>query len=217
MARCRRRGGASHIRGRGARRPAAPPPGRDRRRNARLAASRRPHRGGHRRVLSPKLSLSALLGFESLSAGKLFSAAAFQPLAAAGLRWRLFDFGRVDAEGGAGQEALRCRSAGQLPQGHVARHGRDVENAIVTLTELESQGKNCPPRSMPTWRARGASGRLQGWCRQPVRGAGRGGASCWPRAHQQGPRACRQRARRGSHVHAPLAAAGDKRGWCWRG
>ncbi len=46
----------------------------------------------------PKISLSGLLGFESLSSGQLFKNASFQPQAAAGLRWRLFDFGKVDSE-----------------------------------------------------------------------------------------------------------------------
>jgi outer membrane efflux protein len=45
----------------------------------------------------PQVSLSALLGFENLNSGQLFNAASFQPEATAGLRWRLFDFGKVDA------------------------------------------------------------------------------------------------------------------------
>ncbi len=85
----------------------------------------------------PKVSLSALLGFESLSASKLFTARAFQPAATGGLRWRLFDFGRVDAEvkqaKGANAEALAQFRLSML------RATEDVENAIVTLTELEKQ------------------------------------------------------------------------------
>ena len=55
----------------------------------------------------------------------------------AGLHWRLFDFGRVDAEvaqaRGANREALlRYRQS-------MLRATEDVENAIVALTELESQ------------------------------------------------------------------------------
>jgi NodT family efflux transporter outer membrane factor (OMF) lipoprotein len=46
----------------------------------------------------PSLSISALLGFASVGSSKLLSAAAFQPQANAGLRWSLFDFGRVDAD-----------------------------------------------------------------------------------------------------------------------
>ncbi|MGO4330321.1 efflux transporter outer membrane subunit [Cupriavidus sp. 2TAF22] len=103
----------------------------------------------------PKLSLSALLGFESLSTGKLFSAAAFQPAAVAGLRWRLFDFGRVDAEvaqaRGANAEALVNYRKAML------RATEDVENAVVTLTELESQGKELTTEIDAHVRARGAS------------------------------------------------------------
>ncbi|WP_420992459.1 efflux transporter outer membrane subunit [Cupriavidus sp. 30B13] len=103
----------------------------------------------------PKLSLSALLGFESFSTGKLFSAASFQPVGVAGLRWRLFDFGRVDAEvaqaRGANAEALvNYRNA-------MLRATEDVENAVVTLTELEAQGKELGTEIDAHVRARGAS------------------------------------------------------------
>ena len=85
----------------------------------------------------PSFSLSGSLGFESLDVGKTFTAAAFQPGALAGLHWRLFDFGRVDAEvaqaKGANREALlRYRQA-------MLRATEDVEDAIVGVTELESQ------------------------------------------------------------------------------
>jgi len=103
----------------------------------------------------PKLSLSALLGFESLSAGKLFTAAAFQPAAAAGLRWRLFDFGRVDAEvaqaKGVNAEALANYRKAML------RATEDVENAIITLTQLEAQSKELAVEIDAHTRARGAS------------------------------------------------------------
>ncbi|MEB0080272.1 efflux transporter outer membrane subunit [Pseudomonas sp. CCI3.2] len=85
----------------------------------------------------PKVSLAGLLGFESLKSGDLISAASFQPQAVIGLHWRLFDFGRVDAEvaqaKGANAEALAQYRQSML------RATEDVENAIVTLTELEQQ------------------------------------------------------------------------------
>jgi NodT family efflux transporter outer membrane factor (OMF) lipoprotein len=85
----------------------------------------------------PKVSLGALLGFESLHSGSLFSSSAFQPQAVLGLHWRLFDFGRVDAEvaqaKGANAEALAQYRQSML------RATEDVENAIVSLAELESQ------------------------------------------------------------------------------
>jgi len=85
----------------------------------------------------PSLSLSGVLGFESLDTGATLSSAAFQPAAMLGLHWRLFDFGRVDAEvdqaRGANREALlRYRQA-------MLRATEDVENAIVALAELEQQ------------------------------------------------------------------------------
>lgn len=85
----------------------------------------------------PSVSLSSLLGFASLDSGKLFSSSAFQPQAALGLHWRLFDFGRVDAEvrqaKGANAEALAHYRQSML------KATEDVENAIVSLTELEAQ------------------------------------------------------------------------------
>ncbi|HUA81326.1 MAG TPA: efflux transporter outer membrane subunit [Dyella sp.] len=85
----------------------------------------------------PKVSLSALLGLESLNTGALFTSGAFQPQAALGLHWRLFDFGRVDAEvaqaKGKNAEALATYRQSML------RATEDVENAIVALSELEQQ------------------------------------------------------------------------------
>ena len=83
----------------------------------------------------PKVSLAGALGFDSLSAGRLFSAESFQPQAAAGLRWRLFDFGRVDAEvaqakGAHAQALLAYRQS-------VLRAAEDVENAFTSLAQLE--------------------------------------------------------------------------------
>jgi NodT family efflux transporter outer membrane factor (OMF) lipoprotein len=85
----------------------------------------------------PKVSLGALLGFEALNGAVLAGSAAFQPTAVAGLRWRLFDFGRVDAEvtqaDGAEAEALLNFRASML------RATEDVENAIVGLTDVAAQ------------------------------------------------------------------------------
>jgi NodT family efflux transporter outer membrane factor (OMF) lipoprotein len=81
----------------------------------------------------PKLSVSALLGFESLSSQNLLTGAGFQPEAMAGLRWRLFDFGKVDAEvaaaRGANTEALANYRASVL------RATEDVENALSALVQ----------------------------------------------------------------------------------
>jgi NodT family efflux transporter outer membrane factor (OMF) lipoprotein len=85
----------------------------------------------------PKLSLGGLLGFDSLHGGSLLTAQAFQPQAMLGLHWRLFDFGRVDAEiaqaKGANAQALAEYRQAML------RASEDVENAVVTLVQLEAQ------------------------------------------------------------------------------
>jgi len=84
----------------------------------------------------PKVSVAALLGFESASADHLFRAATFRPEAIAGLRWRLFDFGKIDAEvaqaKGANAEALADYRKSVL----VA--AQDVETAFTALVELQA-------------------------------------------------------------------------------
>jgi NodT family efflux transporter outer membrane factor (OMF) lipoprotein len=85
----------------------------------------------------PSFSLSGALGFESLDPSRPLTGAAFQPAALAGLHWRLFDFGRVDAEveqaRGANREALLRYRASML---HATE---DVEDAIVAVIELETR------------------------------------------------------------------------------
>jgi len=100
----------------------------------------------------PKLSLSALLGFESLSSQQLLTSAAFQPQAMAGLRWRLFDFGRVDSEveqaKGANAEALaRYRAS-------VLRATEDVENALTALAQEAEQTRELSRETSSLTRAR---------------------------------------------------------------
>jgi NodT family efflux transporter outer membrane factor (OMF) lipoprotein len=84
----------------------------------------------------PKISLSGALGFDSLNASHLFTSGAFQPIGGGALRWRLFDFGKVDAEvaqaRGANAEALAVyRQA-------VLRAAEDVENALSGLAQTEA-------------------------------------------------------------------------------
>jgi NodT family efflux transporter outer membrane factor (OMF) lipoprotein len=83
----------------------------------------------------PKISLSGVLGSEAIAPGHLFQSQGFQPSLVAGLRWRLFDFGRVDAEAqqarGANAEALlQYRSS-------VLHATEDVEDAFSTLAQSE--------------------------------------------------------------------------------
>ncbi|WP_052757546.1 efflux transporter outer membrane subunit [Sphingobium chungbukense] len=81
----------------------------------------------------PKLSLGGLLGFASVGTAALFAGDAVQASGGLGLRWRLFDFGRVDAEvaGARGGEA----EALALYRSTVLHATEDVENAFVRLAE----------------------------------------------------------------------------------
>jgi len=83
----------------------------------------------------PKISLSGALGFESMSMNRFLTARSFQPVGAGALRWRLFDFGKIDAEvaqaTGANAEALA------LYRQSVLKATEDVEDAFVSLTQYE--------------------------------------------------------------------------------
>jgi NodT family efflux transporter outer membrane factor (OMF) lipoprotein len=86
----------------------------------------------------PKFSFGALLGSATaVSSGNLFTSGARQTQGVLGLRWRLFDFGRVDAQIAAarGQEA-EALAAYRLA---VLRATEDVENALSALVKREAQ------------------------------------------------------------------------------
>ena len=87
----------------------------------------------------PHVTFNGLLGFESVDTGTLFSSAARQSAVLAGLRWRLFDFGRVDAEvaiaRGHDQEALAGYRAAVL---HATE---DVEAALSRFVESRSEAE----------------------------------------------------------------------------
>jgi len=86
----------------------------------------------------PKFSFGALLGSATaLSSGNLFTSGSRQTQGVLGLRWRLFDFGRVDAEIAVarGQEAETL--AGYRLA--VLRATEDVENALSALVKREAQ------------------------------------------------------------------------------
>ncbi|MDR3413754.1 MAG: efflux transporter outer membrane subunit [Formivibrio sp.] len=84
----------------------------------------------------PKVSLSGLLGFESLNSATP-SAASFQPLALIGVHWRLFDFGRID------EDVARAKGANAEALAHyrlsMLRATEDVENALVMQTEFDAE------------------------------------------------------------------------------
>jgi NodT family efflux transporter outer membrane factor (OMF) lipoprotein len=85
----------------------------------------------------PKVSIAGLIGVDSIDAGHLFVADALQHQVTAGLQWRLFDFGRVDAEvararGGEAQALAAYRAT-------VLRAVEEVEDAFTRLTEDKAQ------------------------------------------------------------------------------
>lgn len=88
----------------------------------------------------PKFSVGALLGSAtSVSSGNLFSNGASQASAVLGLRWRLFDFGRINAQIdlAKGQEA----EALAVYRQSVLRACEDVETAFSTLINREQQSE----------------------------------------------------------------------------
>lgn len=101
----------------------------------------------------PDLSLSALLGFQSLGAAGLFTANSLQAQGGLGLRWRLFDFGRIDAEiaraKGANAEALALYRKSML------QATEDVENAVLALVQLEQESHELTAQVDAQRRARG--------------------------------------------------------------
>ncbi|MDF0731506.1 TolC family protein [Pseudomonas entomophila] len=87
----------------------------------------------------PKVSLSALLGSTTTHAGNLLSSDAGKAAATLGLRWRLFDFGRVDAE----VQGAKGGYAGQLAEyrQRVLEASAEVETSISTLLEGERRAR----------------------------------------------------------------------------
>ena len=85
----------------------------------------------------PKISLSGALGFDSISTSNLFSRGALDATGGGLICWRLFDFGKIDAQvkqaRGANAEALATYRLIVL---HAAE---DVENALMTLSQTHER------------------------------------------------------------------------------
>jgi NodT family efflux transporter outer membrane factor (OMF) lipoprotein len=85
----------------------------------------------------PKVSLTGLIGTATTSFGGIFSDGANQAQASVGLRWRLFDFARIDAQIAASRgrysEALAAYKLAVL------QASGDVENTITALVRSEEQ------------------------------------------------------------------------------
>jgi NodT family efflux transporter outer membrane factor (OMF) lipoprotein len=103
----------------------------------------------------PKVSLSGALGFDSITGNHMFTGSAFQPSIGGLVRWRLFDFGKIDAEvaqaRGANAQALaEYRQA-------VLKACEDVENALVTLSQTELRNNELADEVAALTRARDLS------------------------------------------------------------
>ncbi|MGF6918601.1 outer membrane protein TolC [Paraburkholderia sp. 40] len=104
----------------------------------------------------PKLSLSGLIGSAtSMAAGNLFTGGASQAAGVLGLRWRLFDFGRINAQIG----QAKGQEAEQLAAYRLAalRATEDVENAFSALVKREEQAAVLAQGVNSLGRARAAS------------------------------------------------------------
>ncbi|WP_340266109.1 efflux transporter outer membrane subunit [Sphingobium mellinum] len=103
----------------------------------------------------PKISLSGLLGTATTAAGGLFTGNATQANGILGLRWRLFDFGRVDAE----IKAAKGRNVEALAAYRltVLRASQDVEDAFSTLVQQEARSAALAQGETSLTRARNAS------------------------------------------------------------
>jgi NodT family efflux transporter outer membrane factor (OMF) lipoprotein len=103
----------------------------------------------------PKLSLSGLVGFDSMGANTLFTARGFQAAGTGALRWRLFDFGKVDAEvasarGADAEKLARYRQS-------VLHAAEDIENAFVALTQTETRTQQLQEEVVSLTKARDLS------------------------------------------------------------
>ncbi|ROO31960.1 efflux transporter outer membrane subunit [Salinisphaera japonica] len=86
----------------------------------------------------PSISLTGLIGTATTIGGSnLFSDGATQAAGAVGLRWRLFDFGRINAQ----IKAARGRNAEMLAayRQTALQATQDVENAVSALTNRQEQ------------------------------------------------------------------------------
>ncbi len=103
----------------------------------------------------PKFTLGGLLGTATMGFGGLFSGEATQASGFLGLRWRLFDFGRIDAE----VAAARGRNAEALAAYRLAvlRASEDVENAFSALIKQQVRTQILAEGDMSLTKARNSS------------------------------------------------------------
>ena len=85
----------------------------------------------------PKVSLGGLIGSATTTSRNLFSSGANQAAGLLGLRWRLFDFGRINAQ----IQLAKGREAEMLAAYKLAvlKATEDVENSLSTLSKRQDQ------------------------------------------------------------------------------
>jgi NodT family efflux transporter outer membrane factor (OMF) lipoprotein len=103
----------------------------------------------------PKISLSGALGFDSMSLNGFFSGKSFQQVGAGALQWRLFDFGKVDAEvksarGGYAEALAQYREA-------ALKATEDVEDSFMALSQSEALSQELGQEVAALTRARDLS------------------------------------------------------------
>jgi NodT family efflux transporter outer membrane factor (OMF) lipoprotein len=81
----------------------------------------------------PHISLDGLLGVATVGGASMFTGNALQASGGGALRWRLFDFGKVDAQ--VAQARGREAEALALYRGAVLHATEDVENALTRLMQ----------------------------------------------------------------------------------
>ena len=103
----------------------------------------------------PKISLSGLIGTAATGPASLLTGGATQAQGVFGLRWRLFDFGRVDAE----IKAARGRNAEALAAYRLSalRASEDVEDAFSALVNREQQQRTLADGAKALTRAQQSS------------------------------------------------------------
>ena len=103
----------------------------------------------------PKFSLNGLIGAAATSPGTLFGGSAVQGSGFLGLRWRLFDFGRIDAE----IKLAKGRNAEALAayRQTVLRASEDVENAFSLMLRQEARANALSAAETSLERARSSS------------------------------------------------------------
>ena len=103
----------------------------------------------------PKLSLSALMGSATTVAGNFFTGGAATAQGVGGLRWRLFDFGTVDAE----VQSARGKNAEALAAYRLSilQATADVEDAFSSVAKREDQAQQLTLGEAALTRARSSA------------------------------------------------------------